>query len=219
MIIVPVKMRKDGMLSLVSLIHSMAVMLSLLSEHLDQAFSFSSLIKFVRSSIQSDRAMPKRKLDSSKFHVSSGSIPWFSIVIKNWSKWRLNTFGFSAFLRTVARGLRLIFWNSGWRCIQRLTHTWLMGGEGFDSSAFCISSLIAADLMMFRRGLSSKLINLRIYMTKARSWSEVNLLSCSPRTSDLGGLPGSRKRSRCNDTSIHAPLLLFLLGDFFVDDQ
>ncbi len=145
--------------------------------------------------------MLRRKPVSSKFHVSSGLILWFSTIMANWSKWRFIISEFSAFLRTVARGLRLIFWNSGWRCIQRVAHAWLMGGGGDDSLASCISSFVAADLMIFKRGFRSKLINLRIYSSNAKFWSGFNLLSCISRTADAEGFSSSRKRSRCDETS------------------
>ncbi len=145
--------------------------------------------------------MLRRKFVSSKFHVSSELILWFSTIMINWSKWRFIISEFSAFLRTVARDLRLIFWNSKWRYIQRVIHAWLMKKDENDSLASCISSFVAADLMIFKREFRSKLINLRIYSFNAKFWSDFNLLSCIPRTTDAKDFSSSRKRSRCDETS------------------
>jgi hypothetical protein len=83
-----------------------------------------------------------------------------SVTDRNWSKWRFKTSGFSAFFCTAALGLRLILWNSGWRCSHRVGHAWLRGAGGDDSSVSCCRSLFPDDLITFSRGCSPRRINL-----------------------------------------------------------
>ncbi len=102
---------------------------------------------------------------------------------------------------TVAWDLRLIFWNSKWRCIQSVTHAWLIKRNEDNSLAFCINNFVTADLIIFKREFRSKLINLRIYSLNAKFWSDFNLLSCNSRTINARDFWSSRKRSRYDETS------------------